>query len=93
MAKKRQRGRENLVRCEQCGRLVRSDKAVSIEKTIFSNPLDRKEVYDERYVPRLTREVTYCPSCGKHLRVYDKKVKQFEREAEKREQKGFSPRH
>jgi len=83
------RGKENQVRCEKCGRLTRRDKAVFIEKTIFSNPLDRKEVYDETYTPRLTREVAYCPSCGKHLRIYDKKIKENQRQQERRESFGF----
>ncbi|MBI5229044.1 hypothetical protein HY991_02955 [Candidatus Micrarchaeota archaeon] len=87
---KRTRGRENQVRCEKCGRLTRRDKAVFIEKAIFSNPLDRKDVYDETYQRVLTREVAYCPSCGKHMRIYEKKTKQLERQRERAERPFYS---
>lgn len=79
------RGRERLVKCEQCGRFVRRDKAVFIEKTIFSNPLERKDVTEpSAYKRAFTREVAYCPGCGKHLRVYEKKQRQMQRARERR---------
>jgi ribosomal protein S26 len=78
------RGRERTVNCDSCGRQVRRDKAVFFEKVIFSNPLQREQVYAETYAPRLTREVAYCPSCGKHLRVYEKKKRLQERQRERR---------
>lgn len=74
--------------CDSCGRTVRRDKAVFFEKVIFSNPLERQQVYSESYTPRLTREVAYCPSCGKHLRIYEKKRQQNERNR----QRGFERR-
>ncbi len=73
------RGRERLVRCEKCGRTVRKDKAVFIEKMMFANPLDRNQVQDEQYRSAIFREVCYCPSCGKHGRIYEKKKQQNER--------------
>lgn len=85
------RGKERTIICGKCGRRTRRDKAVCIEKTILSNPLERKDVYDDQYFPKLTKEVCYCPSCGKHLRIYDKKIKENIRQQE-REQRGWSYR-
>ncbi len=79
------RGRERLVTCEKCGRQVRRDKAVFFEKVVFTNPVDRKEVYDNQYTPRLTREFAYCPSCGKHGRIYEKKKKLMQMQRERAE--------
>ncbi len=71
------RGRERLVHCEKCGRAVRRDKAVYIDKPILQNPLERHQISEpSTYRSVLTREVAYCPGCGKHLRVYEKKIKQ-----------------
>jgi len=70
------RGKERMVVCEKCGRQTRRDKAVFIEKNIFVNPLERKDVVQgEPYSPRISREVAYCPSCGKHGRIYEKKAR------------------
>jgi ribosomal protein S26 len=77
------RGRERLVNCAQCGRQVRRDKAVTIEKAVFTNPLNRDEVHDEQYTRMFTREFSYCPSCGKHFRIYQQKKRQQERERER----------
>lgn len=88
------RGRERLVRCEKCGRQVRRDKAVFIEKMMFSNPLDRNQVQDEQYKTAIFREVCYCPSCGKHGRIYEKKTQQNERERERekaQQERGYRP--
>ena len=79
------RGRESLVRCEKCGRQVRRDKALSIEKPIFTNPLERKDVYSETYSRMLTREVTYCISCGKHGGMFQKKAEQLQRQKERQQ--------
>lgn len=88
------RGREKTVRCDKCGRECRKDKAVFIEKMVFSNPVDRKElVGDNGYNRGTMREMCYCPSCGKHLRVYEKKIEQLKRQKERsenREQFGFN---
>ena len=76
-----------MVVCEKCGRQTRRDKAVFIEKNIFVNPLERKDVIQgEPYAPRISREVAYCPSCGKHGRIYEKKARMNER---KREREAF----
>ncbi|OIO27768.1 hypothetical protein AUJ16_02510 [Candidatus Micrarchaeota archaeon CG1_02_60_51] len=78
------RGKERLVVCEKCGRQVRRDKAVFIEKALFSNPLERKDIIQgQPYMRTVTREVCYCPSCGKHLRIYDKKKRMQERQRER----------
>ena len=86
------RGRERSVRCEKCGREVRRDKALFIEKAIFSNPLERKDVYSETYNRVLTREVSYCISCGKHARLFQKKKEQQLRAKERERMGRFSPR-
>ena len=45
------------------------------------------------YTRMLTREVAYCPSCGKHLRIYDKKKKINARKREREQMRPFhSPR-
>jgi len=77
------RGAERMVRCEKCGRLVRRDKAVFIDKVMLSNPLERKDVFDEQYTRVISREVAYCPSCGKHGRIYEKKKRMMERQKER----------
>lgn len=87
------RGRETVVVCDGCGRQVRRDKAVFFEKVIFSNPLQRHEVYSETYTPRLTREVAYCPGCGKHLRIYEKKQRLQEMQRERAAAHGHRPFH
>ncbi len=82
------RGRERLVTCEKCGRMVRKDKAVFIEKPVFTNPLERKDVAEgQPYTRVITREVAYCPGCGKHLRVYEKKKRQLERDRERAQER------
>lgn len=78
-----------MITCAQCGRQVRRDKAVTIEKPVFTNPLDREEVADEQYTRMLTREFSYCPSCGKHFRIYQKKTQQNERSRERERNKQF----
>jgi ribosomal protein S26 len=85
------RGKERLVPCGKCGRLTRKDKVVCIEKVMLTNPVERKDVYDDQYQPRITREVCYCPSCGKHLRVYEKKTEQNERARERKAMGGYRP--
>ncbi len=78
-----------MITCAQCGRQVRRDKAVTIEKPVFTNPLDRDEVADEQYTRMLTREFSYCPSCGKHFRIYQKKTQQNERSRERERNNQF----
>ena len=83
------RGKERMITCAQCGRQVRRDKAVTIEKPVFTNPLDREEVADEQYTRMLTREFSYCPSCGKHFRIYQKKTQQNERSRDREKKNAF----
>ena len=79
------RGRERQVVCVKCGRSVRRDKAVVIEKMVFSNPLERKDVIVDEYSRGTFREVWYCPSCGKHGRIYEKKKKLMARQRERQQ--------
>ncbi|MEW5955659.1 MAG: hypothetical protein AB1626_03950 [Candidatus Micrarchaeota archaeon] len=84
------RGRERVVQCAACGRQVRRDKAVFIEKAVFSNPVERKDADpSESYSRAFFREFAYCPGCGKHLRVYEKKKKLMERQRERERERGF----
>ncbi len=78
-----------MITCAQCGRQVRRDKAVTIEKPVFTNPLEREEVADEQYTRMITREFSYCPSCGKHFRIYQKKTQQNERGRERERNRSF----
>lgn len=77
------RGRERQVICVKCGRSVRRDKAIVIEKMVFANPLERKDVIVDEYSRGTFREVWYCPSCGKHGRIYEKKKKLMARQRER----------
>ncbi|MFA4946374.1 MAG: hypothetical protein WC607_02415 [Candidatus Micrarchaeia archaeon] len=80
------RGKERMVNCDKCGRLVRRDKAVYLEKPMFTNPLERKDIVQgQPYTRILTREVCYCPSCGKHLGIYEKKKRLNERIRERQQ--------
>jgi len=89
---KKGRGRERQVTCEKCGRTVRRDKAVFYEKAVFINPIDRSQVYDTEYSNITRREVAYCPSCGKHGRIYEKKKKLAEQRRERLAQAPFGNR-
>jgi ribosomal protein S26 len=89
------RGKEKLVRCEKCGRQIRKDKAVYIDKVMLSNPLERNQVQDEQYTRVITREVCYCISCGKHGRIFEKKKLQVAQQKERNDylsQYGSKPR-
>ena len=90
------RGRERQVICVQCGRSVRRDKAIVIEKMVFSNPLERKDVIVDEYSRGTRREVWYCPSCGKHSRIYEKKKKLMARQRERQQmldaRRAYKPR-
>lgn len=85
------RGKERTIICSKCGRRTRRDKAVCIQKATLQNPVERKDVQDDQYFFKLTREMCYCASCGKHLRIYDKKIKENER-AKERESRGWGYR-
>ena len=81
-----------MVVCAKCGRQTRRDKAVFIEKPAFTNPLERKDVVDDEYTRMVTREFAYCPSCGKHLRIYEKKKRMLEAQRERQQNRQFFSR-
>ncbi len=81
----KKRGRERLVNCDSCGARVPRDKAVSIYRsTVYST--DLKTADDVRTM--ISREFHYCPSCGKHKRIYEKKKEQAIRAKERRDSFG-----
>ncbi len=63
------RGRDSLVRCDNCGRNVPRTKAVQDEKVIRygTDPNDK----DIKFMTR--RKVYYCISCAKHRGIFEKK--------------------
>ncbi len=78
------RGKERQIICAGCKRYCRRDKAVYIEKVVFSNPIERKDTVDqEEYRAVFKREVAYCPGCGKHLRIYEKKTQENQKRRER----------
>ncbi len=87
------RGKERMVICAKCGKNVRRDKAVFLEKVVFTNPAERKDIQDENYTRFFSRELAYCPSCGRHLRIYEKKKQQMQRERQRRENREFGQYH
>ena len=64
------RGRSDLVTCSNCGRRIPRSKAVVYNKTIFYST-DLKTADDVKYMRREKQH--YCPSCGKHFKIYEKK--------------------
>lgn len=79
MGKKR-RGRDRLVTCASCGRSVPRDKAVEYTKrTHFTTDMKGEE--NVTYTD--FRSSYYCPSCGKHRGIYQKKKEQARRKRER----------
>lgn len=76
---KRARGRERLVICDNCSRRIPRDKAVSFSKRVVYST-DLRTADDVRFLKSV--DVYYCPSCGKHLRIYEKKKRMAERRNE-----------
>lgn len=71
------RGKEESVRCENCGRSIPRSKAVSFEKNIkFSTDLHNAN--DVRFFEK--RKIYYCISCAKHLGIFEKKKMALEQE-------------
>ncbi len=71
------RGREQLVRCDNCGRNVPRNKAVSDEKVIrFGTDMNNRDI---KFMTR--RKVHYCISCAKHKGIFQKKAEQAARAA------------
>lgn len=74
------RGRERLLNCDSCGRRIPRDKALTYDSiTVYST--DLKNADDVRTMMR--REMHYCPSCGKHKRLYEKKGRAAAQRAER----------
>jgi ribosomal protein S26 len=73
---RRVRGSIKLVNCASCGRRVPRDKALAYDRvTVYSTDLKTSD--DVRTM--LRREMHYCPSCAKHLRLYAKKAEMMAR--------------
>ncbi len=73
------RGKEQLVNCSNCGRMVPRNKAVADERVIrFSTDVRADSV---SYMTR--RKVYYCISCAKHKGVFERKKEQAQRAAER----------
>ena len=64
------RGREPPVTCDNCGRTMPRNKAVSWEKTIKFGT-DPGSGSNVRFMSK--RKVYYCISCAKHKRIFEKK--------------------
>ncbi len=77
------RGKEPLVTCDNCGRKMPRNKAVSYEKMIRfgTDPSDKNNV---RFMS--SRKIYYCISCAKHRGIFSKKAE----EAARRASRGFS---
>ncbi len=74
------RGRESLVRCDNCGRTVSSAKAVSDEKIIkYGTDMNNKDI---KFMTR--RKVYYCISCAKHKGIFEMKKERAIRAAANR---------
>ncbi len=72
------RGKEPLVTCDNCGRKMPRNKAVSYEKMIRfgTDPSDKNNV---RFMS--SRKIYYCISCAKHRGIFDKKANEAARRA------------
>jgi ribosomal protein S26 len=76
------RGKETLVRCDNCGRTVARNKAVQDEKIIrYGTDMNNKDI---KFQTR--RTVYYCISCGKHKGIFEKKKEQAIRTASRLQQ-------
>lgn len=61
------------MRCDACGRSVPRNKAVFDEKPIRFGT-DMKTPTDVRFFER--RKVSYCISCAKHRKIFERKKRQ-----------------
>ncbi|MEW6528670.1 MAG: hypothetical protein AB1391_02160 [Candidatus Micrarchaeota archaeon] len=75
------RGREKLMTCENCHRLVPRGKAVEFEKkNVYSTDLKTSDnVFTISNII-----VYYCISCAKHRKIFEKKKKIAQQIAERR---------
>lgn len=67
------RGKETIVICEQCGRKVPRNKAVSYQKGVSFNT-ELRNANDVRFFERM--KIYYCISCAKHKGIFEKKKRQ-----------------
>lgn len=67
------RGKETIVICEQCGRKVPRNKAVSYQKGVSFNT-ELRSANDVRFFERM--KIYYCISCAKHKGIFEKKKRQ-----------------
>lgn len=76
----KRRGRERLMCCVSCGRMVPRDKAVDYEKrNMFTTDLR-----DQENVTAFSRNTEYyCISCAKHRKIFEKKKQQAARARER----------
>ena len=72
------RGKEPLVTCDNCGRKMPRNKAVSYEKVIRfgTDPSDKNNV---RFMS--SRKIYYCISCAKHKGIFERKGEEAARRA------------
>ncbi len=71
------RGREPPVHCDNCGRMVPRNKAVTEEKRINLGT----EANEGNIRFFTSRKVYYCISCAKHRGIFEKKKRQAQRAA------------
>ncbi len=79
------RGRERLLNCDSCGRRIPRDKAVSYDQLVVYTT-DLKNADDVR--TSLRREFHYCPSCGKHRHIYERKGRDAARRSARAAERG-----
>lgn len=78
------RGRERLLNCDSCGRRIPRDKALRYDNvTVYSTDMKNMGEGAQDVRTMLRREQHFCPSCGKHRRLYQKKGRQMARRAER----------
>jgi small subunit ribosomal protein S26e len=83
---KKPRGRERLVQCDACGRRIPKDKSVTIDSvtvydTEFKGLTEEEKQNEVRTVVYGSK--TYCISCAKHRRIFEKKKQQLQRKNKK----------
>lgn len=74
------RGSDQLMVCAGCGRSVRRSKSVRYDSRVMYST-DLRSADDIKVFH--TQTAYYCPSCGKHRRIYEKKKRQAMRKYNK----------
>ncbi len=75
------RGREPIVMCYKCNRRVPRNKAVEITKGMSFDLGEQQNVI----IDVSQKKAYYCISCGKHLKVFEKKKEMLARNREREE--------